>query len=702
MQQRISDILGKAPFIRFTVPLLAGIAFAEIGIQPPFSALWVLIPTALIYLLLSGCRKSLTYSFRWLWGALAFTFLFFSGITLWQQQKRASELPLAQLVLLDAVVIEHPVQKPKTIQLQLYVNAYRLDSSWVKTSENVVVYLQADSTQLSMQAGQRIIISANLQPINPPMNPEEFDYRRYMQQRGYYATAFVSVDACEVVEENALPFYKTIPLRLQQGVLNVFKQANIAERELAVLMALTIGDKQLLDDDLKQAYSSAGVIHILAVSGLHVGLLYVLLTYMLFFLKGKRYKVILKTVLILVCLWLYAAIADFSPSVTRATIMFSFILFAQLSGRRASTLNAVFASAFFICLFKPLSLFDVGFQLSYLAVLGILAFYPKLSKLVTIRNPLLRGVWNICCVSLAAQLAVLPLSVFYFHQLPVYFLLTNILVLPLVTVATYLIVLLLLVSFIPLLSAIVGYILGACIWIITYVVEAVQQLPYAVWSDIYISPLQLSLYLLALLCFMLVVYFKKKLLLLYGVVCFILALSLGIAHNIETKKQKQLVVFNTSNASFVSFIEGHKATCLRDDRSKDRSFGYNTNGYFIKQRVSKYDIQTIVHSQLDSFHFIGDLRYYKNFFWFAGQRIKLLDSLGAVCPKEPFPVDILIVSSTYKGNINEVFSHYFPGLVVIDSSVSGWKMKEWEALLGMVKIPYYNVREKGAFVLNVR
>jgi competence protein ComEC len=385
----------------------------------------------------------------------------------------------------------------------------------------------------------------------------------------------------------------------------------------------------------------------------------------------------------------------------RATIMFSFILFAQLSDRRASTLNAVFASAFFICLFEPLSLFDVGFQLSYLAVLGILAFYPKLSKLLAIKNPMLRGVWNICCVSFAAQLAVLPLTIFYFHQVPVYFLLANVLVLPLVTVATYLIVLLLLVSFIPLLSSIVGYILGACVWVINYIVTAVQQLPYSVLDNIYLSPLQVSLCLLALLSLMLIISFRKKALL-YGVVtCIALVLSLGAAHSITTGKQRQLVVFNTSYASFIAFVEGHRATCIRDNRSIDRSFDYNTNGYFIKQRVSKNSIQTVVHSELDLFSFSGNLRYYKNFFWFSGQSIKLLNSLETVCPEKPFPVDILIITNAFHSNINEVFNHYLPQMVVIDSSVSSWKIIEWETLLNRANIPYHNVKEKGAFVLSI-
>ena len=704
MNQSIPDILGKVPFIRFTVPLLMGIAFAELGFQPSFNVAWAVVLIGLCYLLLSSYAKKLPYSLRWVWGMLAFIVLFFSGVSLWQAQKKTSELPVNQPVLLNAVVVEHPVQKPKTVQLQLRVDAYKQDSGWIEANEKITVYfLTDDDTQQLPQAGERIVFSSILRLIEPPSNPEEFDYRSYMQRRGYYATAFVKASACEVVEENALPFYKAAVLKLQKGLLRTFENAGIEGQELAVLMALTIGDKQLLDDDLKQAYSSAGIIHILAVSGLHVGLLYVLLTYLLFFLRGKRYRVMLKTVIILLCLWLYAAIADFSPSVTRATIMFSFVLFAQLWGRQASTLNAVFASAFFICLFKPLSLFEVGFQLSYLAVLGILAFYSKLSKLQVLNNPILKGAWNICCVSFSAQLAVLPLSVFYFHQLPVYFLLANVLVLPLVAVATYLIVLLLLVSFIPFVSTIVGCLLGACIWVVSYIASAIQRLPYSAWSDIYISPLQLVLFLLALLCLMLLIHFRRKTLFYGAGACFVLALSLGIAHGISTARQLQLVVFNTNNASFMAFVEGHNAICIRDDANFSKSFDYNTNGYFIRQRVDKKNIQTVAQSELSSFSFSDKLRYDKGLLWFAGQSVKLLGSTSSPQHNsEPLPIAVLVITNSFKGSVSEQLGSYAPKLVVIDSSVSEKKAKEWVAVLNAANIPYHSVREMGAFVMTVR
>ena len=695
------DIFGRVPFIRFTVSLLAGIAFAELGLHPPFSAAWAAALVGLAYLLLFLLKKSFNFSSRWIWGTLAFMFLFFAGAALWQQQKKESELLLEQPVLLNAVVTEHPTQKPNSMQLRLRVDAYKQNSGWVKASEPIVAYMQVDGASRALQAGQRLLVSTTLRPISPPMNPEEFDYRRYMRQHGFFATTFISANTYSVIEENALPFYKSIPLRMQQGLLNTFKQANIAEQELAVLMALTIGDSRLLDKELIQAYSSAGIIHILSVSGLHVGLLYMLLIHVFFFLKGKRYKLVLKAAICLLCLWFYAAIADFSPPVMRATVMFSFVLLAQLSGRQYSVLNAVFASAFFICLLKPLSLFDVGFQLSYLAVLGILAFYSKLNKLITLNNPLLRGAWSICCVSLAAQVAVLPLSVFYFHQMPVYFLLANVLVIPLVAITTYLIVLLLFVSFIPLLSVVVGYPLGACIWAINYVVESVQLLPYAVWDELYLSPLQLCLYLLALLCLMLVVHLKRKHLFFGAMACTVLALSLGVAHSISVKEQRQLVVFSTNNASFIAFIEGRKATCIRDDRSVEQSFDYNTSGYFIKQKVSKNNIQTVTYSGLESFSSQGELHYYKRFFWFAKQRIKLLGALEATSPKEPFPVDILVVTSSFGSTINNVLSHYAPSLVVFDSSVSIQNLKGWKALLDAAKIPYHSVREKGAFVFKI-
>lgn len=702
MLYSLTDSFGKLPFVRITTPFLLGILLGECYSQQVLDFTWMAIAAGSAYLLLCFYRQVVTYSFRWVWGVPAFVFLLFGGIAVSQQQKKESELPLEETVVLNAVVIEHPVQKPKTMQLQLRVDEYKQHGNWAKARENVVVYIRLDGLRQVPEAGQRIIFSADLQPIRPPMNPEEFDYRRYMQRSGFYATALVGKGAYEVVDEAALPFYKSIPLRLQKGLLNVFKKVNIDGQELAVLMALTIGDTQLLDSDLRQAYASVGIIHILSVSGLHVGLLYALLTYALFFLRGKRYKVILKAVAILIGLWLYAAVAGFSPSVTRATVMFSFVLFARLSGRQASTLNAVFASAFFICLFNPLSLFDIGFQLSYLAVLGILSFYSKLSGLIALKNPILRGVWSICCVSFGAQLAVLPLSVFYFHQLPTYFLLANMLVIPLVAVATYLIVLLLLLSFIPILAVGVGYLLNICIWMVNYTVAAVQGLLCAAIADIYISPLHLVLCLLAIVFLMLVVHFRKRALLLSLIGCVVLVLALGFAYSIKTGRQQQLVVFCTDYASVMAIIDGRKALCIKDDKNFDQSFDYNTKGYFIKQQISSKAIHTVAHSKLDGIAFSDGIRYYKGLFWFAGKSIKLLSQTAKLhSTGNPFPIDILIVTNGCGMLPDEALSLYPPKLLVLDSSVSSRRANGWIEVLNKHQISYHNIREKGSFILDI-
>ncbi|MDR0661685.1 MAG: ComEC family competence protein [Prevotellaceae bacterium] len=701
MQHKLSDVFGKTPFIRLTIPFLLGIIAGEYIFRHSFSFIWLVGIAGLVYLLLYFSQGVVTYKYRWIWGVLASLFLFFCGVTLWQQQKRTSELPSDETIMLNAVIAEHPVRKPNSLRLCLAVDAYRQDNVWIKSSENVVVYLQIDSTeQVQLRAGQRVLIPASLQSIKPPSNPEEFDYRSYMQRRGYYATAFIRGSSFEVLEDDVLPFYRAVPLSIQRGLLSCFEKADIEGQELAALMALTIGDKQLLDNEVKRAYSSAGVIHILAVSGLHVGLLYMLLTYFLFFLKGKKYKLFLKSAIILFCLWLYVAIAGFSPSVTRAVVMFSFILLARLSGRQASTLNAVFASAFFICLFKPLSIFDVGFQLSYFAVLGILAFYPKLNKLITVKNPILKGAWNICCVSFSAQLAVLPFSVFYFHQIPTYFLLANIIVLPLVAVATCLIVILLLISFIPFVSTFIGFLLSLCVYCINYVVAAIRQLPFAVWDGIYLSPFQLMLSLVALLCLMLLMAYRKKALTWTAIACAVLTLLLGITHYVEAGRQHRLVVFNVGYSSLITFIDGRAAICIKDDRSSEKSFEYNTDGYFVKQYIDRKNVQTFIHSELESFNSASGLYYHKDLFWFHGYSIKLIakhDNLLKL--REPLSIDVLAISNSSRLLPEEVLKCCIPKLVVIDSSVSARKMERWISTLNQNNIPYYSVKQSGAFIL---
>jgi competence protein ComEC len=262
-------------------------------------------------------------------------------------------------------------------------------------------------------------------------------------------------------------------------LLDIFRRFGIAGDEFAVLAALTVGYTDALQPDLRASYSATGAMHILSVSGLHVGIVYVVIAFLLGFLDKSVRKKILKAVLIVSFLWIYAFITGLSPSVVRSTLMFTFVAVGAALERKTHIYNTVFMSAFFMLLVNPDFLFDVGFQLSYAAVLSIVFFQRPFSNLLPVNNKLLRWLRDLLTVSVAAQLGTMPFTLYYFHQFPNYFLLTNLVAIPLSTIVIYLAMLLLLVSFVPYLSVGVAFLLKGSLWLLNYLIVWIENLPHA-------------------------------------------------------------------------------------------------------------------------------------------------------------------------------------------------------------------------------
>ncbi|NJO90405.1 MAG: ComEC/Rec2 family competence protein, partial [Chloroflexia bacterium] len=234
---------------------------------------------------------------------------------------------------------------------------------------------------------------------------------------------------------------------LRSSILSVYQSSGIQGDEFAILAALTLGVKDYLSDEIVEAYSDSGAMHVLAVSGLHVGILMAMLNMIFSFFWKRKKLLVLKSIIILVFLWLFALITGLAPSVTRSALMFSFFILSKNSGKRPSSYNSLAAAAFIILLFNPNALFHVGFQLSFLAVISILLFQQKLYRTIDIKNKYLDYFWQLTTVSLAAQIGTTPISIFYFHQFPIYALLTNIIVIPAAAIILNAVILLLIANF---------------------------------------------------------------------------------------------------------------------------------------------------------------------------------------------------------------------------------------------------------------
>ncbi|HLT51307.1 MAG TPA: ComEC/Rec2 family competence protein, partial [Arenibacter sp.] len=297
-------------------------------------------------------------------------------------------------------------------------------------SGKILLYITKDTAIGPYEVDDEIITFTSLVPIRSLLNPYQFDYKKYLSHMGISHQAHLGVSRYLLRESPKTTLYG-IAAKARVHIIKRLKREAFGEEELGIIQALLLGQRNEITEDTNTEYKNAGAFHILSLSGLHIGIILGLLHFLLrpleLFPRGKTIKLIL----IVLLLWGFAFLAGLSASILRAVAMFTFIAYALHLNRPTSHFNILALSLFFILLiFDPLLVFNVGFQLSYAAVFAIVWIYPHLRKYWMPKNWLLKKGWEIIAVSLAAQLGVLPITLFYFHNFPGLFVLTSLLILP--------------------------------------------------------------------------------------------------------------------------------------------------------------------------------------------------------------------------------------------------------------------------------
>ncbi len=360
-------------------------------------------------------------------------------------------------------------------------------------SETILCYINA----AGLEVNDRLIIRSPVGKIENRNNPGEFDAQHYWNNKGIYSTTFVGYSDFKLIDKLPTPFYDQWRMKVKNLFLNVF-ESHLDGDELAIASALVLGDKSLLSQDVRKSFSAAGAMHVLAVSGLHIGII----LEMLLFLFGRIPKLFSKNraiIVSLVILWCYAMIIGFPPSVVRATLMFSVLSIGRMNSEQSDSLNILFFSAFLMLLFDPILLYDIGFQLSYLAMFGIFTIYKPIAVLFYIRNKWLRKLWEGTAIGIAAQLVTFPLTLYYFHQFPNYFLLTNIGMMVFAGIVLGLGIILLSLNWIGLFGKIIALVFGFSLAAMLVFVQSIEGMPGSLAEGFVFEPwLILACYLILL------------------------------------------------------------------------------------------------------------------------------------------------------------------------------------------------------------
>jgi competence protein ComEC len=456
-----------------------------------------------------------------------------------------------------ATLIEKPQEKQNSYKSIINITTVIQNDSIFQTNEKVLVYFEKREDAKSLAPGDQIIFSSSPQLIKNYGNPFEFDYKKYLANKKIYRQIYLPSENWKTTKSQTQFSLTIYAEKIREKLLSVYRNQKLGKNELEILSALTLGYKRELDPETKRIFSSSGAMHVLAVSGLHVGIVFWVITLLFGFLRKQKSGRILFVIISILALWSYAFITGLSPSVMRASTMFTIFVIGDNLNRKANTYNSLAASALCLLLFNPNNLFEVGFQLSYSAVFGIVFLQPKLSKLLPVKNKLLKFFWSLLTVSIAAQIATFPLTAFYFNQFPTYFWITNLIVIPAVMILIPLGLALLLFSKITAISTILSFLLNLIIKWCFIILSKIEQLPYSI-HEISIHSFEL-LFLIGILLsvYLLIQNFSARhLKVTLTFILFFLVSSLII--NINQIKSKEIIVYNSPKNITMQLISGRR------------------------------------------------------------------------------------------------------------------------------------------------
>ncbi|NDK55287.1 ComEC/Rec2 family competence protein [Pontibacter fetidus] len=476
------------------------------------------------------------------------------------------------------VVNDYVIQKPGYQRTILAVDKVLVNGKWQPASGQVQVTVPHDTPEdYTFTYGDKLLIKGSPLPVGGPLNPEQFNYKEYLQQKGVYHKQNLQTNQFALLG-NAPPNYLLyVSIKMRRYFEEVIKQNVPAKREYGIATALILGVKDDLDNAIRDSYAATGTMHVLAVSGMHVGLIFGVFLLLFKNTNLNKSQRLLFVLLVLGLLWLYAFLTGLSPSVLRAVVMFSLVMLAMVLSKRHNIYNTLAITAFLLLFYDPYLLFDVGFQLSFLAVLGIVAIQPGIYGLLNVTPWLPDKVWELFSIAVAAQLITLPLGIYYFHQFPVYFWLANIVVVPLSTLVLYAGLAALAFSWVPLLSDALFALHFGLIWVMNEFNLLLTNLPNALINGLDITALQ-SWLLYAILGLLVLFIVQKRLLYLAIAVAIVGVISVQqILETIDQQNQKLMAIYSLRGSTALGFIEKQEATLVTDSTLLNDRQNYTFN-----------------------------------------------------------------------------------------------------------------------------
>ncbi len=638
------------------------------------------------------------YRYNWVFGALMVFCFSFMGYSLVLAHEAEASKDYFRNYEGDARrylarVYDCPTERPNSIRTVLQLEYQFNDSLPSRPVEGkVMAYFPKPDSAFSLRYGDLILMDAPIGEVVGPKNPGEFDYRAYLNRKGITGQVFLrDRDWLNLQANSANPVY-AFSYRFRDKLLTSLQNSGLKDDEYGVAAAVLLGYDDKLADEVRRNYVAAGSMHILCVSGLHVGIIYLLASFLLGFLNRRRWQKTLKQILLLALIWFYALIAGLSPSILRASMMISFVIFGEMIHRKGFVINSLAASAFILLCINPNNLFEIGFQLSYASVLGILVLHRPIYNLLYVKNKVLDKVWSITALSVAAQLATIPFTLLYFNQFSTYFWLSNLFMTPLSFVVVISGMLLLLLAWVPLLSVWLGRWVWGVVYGMNCVVAKIESLPLSFIKGLYVNGFEFSMLLLAFTLLLVAVAARKRRVLIGMLSALLLFMVSVTMRTYSLDRQSGLVFYSLRKHTAVDFITGKQHVLLADSTllTDASTIDYSLKGAWARRQLS-------VHPRVIGFDEDYEdtrLRKRKNLVSFDGKLLalwdgeRLHDSLSY-----RLPVDYLLVVGRQKPDLRSVVYGYEVDTLLIDGSVPGYLAERWMDGAREAGVPYINIGE---------
>lgn len=689
----------QVPFLRLVIPFMAGILLQWYGgwIVAPS---WILFAGGATGLVLFNRRAAFRqYKFGWINGVFINALLLAAGLLMAYYKDLSHHQEWLNRFYHEKDIItatlEEPLsEKANSFKANASVQQVFRNDSLFPVKGNIIIYFRKDSNSSQLRQlgyGSQVIFSKSLQPIKNSGNPGAFDYERYAAFQGIHQQVFLEPGAYTLLPSKNEKWLTRFLFAGREKVLKIIATYIPGKKEAGLAEALLVGYKDDLDKTLVQSYSNTGVVHIIAISGMHMGLIYWLLNIALSLLKKRKQTKWLVAAITVAGLWLFSLLAGGGPSILRSAVMFTCIVIGESAARKTFIYNSLAASAFILLCINPFWLWDAGFQLSFAAVLSIVIFTKPIYDWCYFKNKLVDNIWKLVAVSLAAQVLTTPVSIYHFHQFPVYFLFTNLLAVPLSSLIVLLEIGLCAVSFTPIIATVTGAVLHTLINTMNSFIEHMENLPFSLWNGLQVNMLQaVFLYgIIAGLAHWLMQ--KNKTALWAGLSCALAFSLLRSFSLVSAANQQQLIVYNIPKHRAMDFVSGRNIVCKGDS---DVLYDHSLQQFYLNPcRVALRS--TVTGS-------IRNLVPLNNIFIFNNKKIAVVDEdYRSHETSGNINAYLVVVSNNAPVEMAALLEAYHCRRIVFDGSNTAWKVNKWKAEAAKLGLYCFYTVDNGAFVMNM-